>query len=71
MTEQELKYTINNLSKLSNEQLMTELVKHMAVQKQKDGGASIHQTIERIKPLLSPEQRKRLEEILRSVGQKS
>ena len=56
---------------MSNDQLMTELVKHMAAQKQKDGGAGMAKTIERIKPLLTPEQRKRLEEVLHTVAQGS
>jgi len=68
MNEQQIKAAINTYSKLSTEDLMTELAKHMAAQKQKDGGASMKQTIERLKPLLTPEQRKKLEDVLASVS---
>jgi len=71
MQEKDIKAAINNFSKMSNDQLMAELVKYMAAQKQKDGGAGMAKTIERIKPLLNPEQRKRLEEVLRTVAQGS
>ena len=53
---------------MTNEQLMAELAKYMAAQKQKDGGLGMQKTLERIKPLLNAEQRARLEEILRNVG---
>ena len=68
MNQKELKDVIEGYSKLSNDQLMVEFAKHMAAQKQKDGGASMKKTIERIKPFLNPEQRKRLEEVLASVN---
>ena len=68
MQEKEIKETINNLSKMSNEQLMSELAKYMTAQQQKDGGRSMQKTIERIKPLLNAEQRARLEDILQSVA---
>jgi len=68
MQEKDIKDAINAYSKMSTEQLMAELVKHMALQKQKDGGVNMAQTIERIKPLLTPEQRKKLEQILSDVG---
>ena len=67
MQENEIKDAINQYSQLSTEQLMAELVKQMAAQRSKDGGVSMNQTIERLKPLLNDEQRKRLEEILQSV----
>ena len=59
---------INKYSKLSNEQLMAELAKHMAAGRAKGNSAQMQQVIERIKPLLNAEQRKRLEEILKNVG---
>jgi len=68
MNEKQIKDTIANYSKLSNEQLMAELVKHMSAQQAKDGGANMAKTIERLKPLLNPDQRKRLEEILQNVN---
>ena len=68
MTELELKLIISKLSKMSNEELVALLAQHMAAQKSKDGGASMQKTLERIKPLLNAEQRARLEEVLKSVG---
>ena len=67
MNEKDVRGTIDQLSKLSNEELMAEFAKHMAQQKSKDGGESMKKTIERIKPFLNAEQRKRLEEVLKSV----
>ena len=68
MNEKDIKEAIASYSKLSNDQLMAELVKHMSAQQAKDGGANMKKTIERLKPLLNAEQRKRLEEVLRSVN---
>ena len=62
-----MKDTINNYSKLSSDQLMIEFAKHVATQKQKDGGEEMKKTIERLKPFLNIEQWKRLEEVLKSV----
>ena len=67
MNDKELKEAISQYSKLSTDQLMAELVRQMAAQKAKDGGASMKQTLERIKPLLNAEQSKKLDEVLRSV----
>lgn len=71
MNEKEIKDAIGTYSKLSTEELMAEFIKQMAVQKSKDGGENVKQTIDRIKPLLNAEQRKRLEEVLKQAGQKS
>ena len=68
MQESEIKDAMNKYSKFSTDELMAELVKQMATQKAKDNGVSMNLTIERIKPLLNPEQRKRLDEILKQVG---
>jgi len=67
MFEKQIKEVVETYSKLSNDELMMEFAKHYAAQSQKDGGASMRKTIERIKPFLTPEQQKRMEEILRSV----
>ena len=67
MNEKDIKKVIDGYSKLSNEELMVEFAKHFAAQKSKDGGASMQKTIERIKPFLNDQQKKRLEEILTSV----
>jgi len=67
MQEKEIKDAINAYSKLSDEELMIEFMKHMTVQKTKDGGASMRETINRIKPLLNETQCKRLDEIIKSA----
>ena len=67
MEEKEIKDAISSYSKMSSDQLMTELIKQIAMQKQKDGGASMAQTIERIKPLLTPQQRQKMEQILKEA----
>ena len=67
MDQTEITDGIAQYSKLSTDQLMAELVKQMAAQRAKDGGQSMNQTLERIKPLLNADQRTRLEEILKSV----
>jgi len=67
MNQNDIKQIIENYGKLSNDELMTEFAKFFAQQQAKDGGASMRKTIERIKPFLNPEQRKRMEEVLASV----
>ena len=64
-----IKAIIENYSKLSNDELMEKLVIEMAKQKEKDGGANMMSTIEKIKPLMKPEQRKRMEDILASINE--
>ena len=68
MNEKEVREAIRGFSTMSNDQLVAKLAEYMAGQKAKDGGAQMMKTIERIKPLLNAEQRKRLEEILASAG---
>jgi len=68
MNETIIRAIIENYSKMSNEDLMVELAKHMSRQREADGGANMAKTIERIKPLLNAEQKKRLEEVLASVA---
>jgi len=69
MNEMIIKAIIENYSKLSNDELMEKLVIEMAKQKEKDGGANMMSTIEKIKPLMKPEQRKRMEDILASINE--
>ena len=64
---EDIKATIEKYSKLSNDELMLAFAQQIAAQKAKDGGASMRKTLERIMPLLNPAQRKRVEEILKSV----
>ena len=68
MNEKEIKQTIDGLSRMSDDQLMAEFMRQFASQKSKDGGANLVKTINRIKPLLNEEQKKRLEDILRRVN---
>jgi len=67
MDEKEVIDAIGKYNKLSSDQLMTAFVQEMAKQQAKDGGASMNETIERIKPLLNTAQQKRLDEILRNA----
>jgi len=67
MNEKIIKAAIDHYNKLSDDELMAEFVKLFAAQKSKDGGDSMRKTIERIKPLLNEQQRKRMEEILKRV----
>ena len=69
MNEKQLKQVIEAYSKMPADQLMSELAKHMAAQRAKDGGANMRTMIERIKPFLTPDQRGKLEEVLRNVEQ--
>ena len=66
LDEADVRNAIGHFSKMSNDQLMSELVKHVGMQKA--GGKSVHMkdTVEKIKPFLNVEQKKRLEQI---VGQ--
>ena len=67
MNEKIIKSAIEHYNQMSDEQLMAEFIKHFASQKSKDGGESMRKTIERIKPLLNEQQRKRMEDILKNV----
>ena len=59
---------INHYSKFSNEQLMTELARQLAMQREKGKGDDITKTIEQIKPFLNTEQQQRMTEILKTAG---
>ena len=67
MDEAGVKSAINHYSKMSNDQLMGELFKQVASQKAKGQTSNMHATVERIKPLLNAEQKKKLESILKQV----
>jgi len=67
VSEQGVKDAINHYSKMSNDQLMIELAKQISSQKSKGNSSSMMQTVERIKPLLNDEQRKKLDTILKQV----
>jgi len=66
--EQGVKDAIGRYSKLSNDELMVELMKQVAMQKDKGNSSSMKQTIERIKPFLNNEQRQRLEILVKQMG---
>jgi hypothetical protein len=68
MNEKEVRQSISDLSKLSTSELMTQLGGYVAAQKLKDGGVSMMKTIERIKPFLNAEQRKKLDEVIKSFN---
>ena len=64
MSENDVRRAINYFSKMSNDQLMRELGKHLTTKKAQGRESEILAVIERIKPLLNDEQRKRLADIM-------
>ena len=67
MSENDIRRAIGHFSKMSNDQLMRELSKHLQAKKAQGREGEIHSVIERIKPLLGDEQRKRLDDIMGSI----
>ena len=67
MNEKDVRRAINYFGGMSNDQLMRELSKHIAAKKRAGKEAEIYSVLERIKPLLNDEQRKRLNEIMGSI----
>ena len=68
LNEADVKRAIKHFGGMSNDQLMRELSKHISAKKRAGKETEIHGIIERIKPFLSDEQRKRLGEIMGSIG---
>ena len=66
LNEKDVKRAINHFSGMSNDQLMRELSKHISAKKRAGKEAEIYSVIERIRPFLNPEQKSRLDEIIRS-----
>lgn len=64
MSENDVRRAINHFSKMPNDQLMRELQKHLAAKKAQGRENEISSVLERIKPLLNDEQRRRLAEIM-------
>ena len=64
MNENDVRRAINHFGKMSNDQLMRELTKHLTAKKAQGREHEILAVIDRIKPLLNHEQRKRLDEIM-------
>ena len=68
MTEKDVRDAIGEYSKLSNDQLMAELVKHMAIKRQNGELGSVKETIKKIEPFLNTEQKKRMSDIVDKLG---
>jgi hypothetical protein len=68
VNEKSIKDQIQSFSKLSNDELLAMFIKLSAAEKAKDGGAGMSRIIERIRPILNVEQRKRLDEVLSANG---
>jgi len=68
MGEQDVKDAISQYAKMSNDQLMGELVKHISKKRQDGEMGSVKSTIEKIKPFLNAEQKARLEVIVGQIG---
>ena len=66
LNEKDIRRAINHFSKMPNDQLMRELGKHISAKKRQGREAEIYSTLERVKPFLNPEQRKRMEEVVKS-----
>jgi hypothetical protein len=65
--EAEIKNTINNLSKLNDDQLFSELSKQVAI-KQKNGSiGDINRLFTTIQPFLNAEQKKRLDTVMKNI----
>jgi len=68
INETDVRRAIKHFGGMSNDQLMRELSKHISAKKQAGKHKEIADVIERIKPMLNDEQRKRLEEIMRTLA---
>ena len=68
MSEKDVRRAINFFSKMSDDQLMRELGKHLAKKKQQGKQSEVLSMVETIKPFLNDEQRKRLTQIMESFN---
>lgn len=68
MNEADVRRAIKHFGGMSNDQLMRELSKHISAKKRAGKEVEIQNILERIKPMLNDEQRKRLDEIMRSFA---
>ena len=64
VTESDVRTAIGKFSQMSNDDLMVELVKQIAIQKNKGNTDNVKSTITKIKPLLNAEQQARLADIV-------
>ncbi|MCL2570471.1 MAG: hypothetical protein FWE16_04680 [Firmicutes bacterium] len=65
--EKHVRDTISHYSKMSNDQLMGELIKQVGIQKDKGNASNMRDVIQKIIPVLNDEQRKRLEDIVKML----
>jgi len=68
LNEADVKRAIKHFGGMSNDQLMRELSRHISAKKRAGKEDEVYNILERIKPFLSDEQRKRLAEIMGSIG---
>jgi hypothetical protein len=68
MSENDIHRAVNHYGKMSDDQLMHELLKHMSAQKAKGKGTDMMHTIARIKPLLNKQQQQKLDSILTQMN---
>lgn len=68
MDEGDVRAAIGHFSKMSNDQLMGELVKQIAGKRERGEMQGVKDTIERIKPFLDTEQKAKLANILKQLN---
>lgn len=68
ISETDVRRAIKHFGGMSNDQLMRELSKHISAKKRAGKEAEIYNILERIKPMLNESQRKRLDEIMRTLA---
>lgn len=68
MSEKDVRRAINHFSKMSDDQLMRELGKHLTKKKSQGKQSDVLNIIEQIKPLLNDEQRRRLIQIMETFN---
>jgi hypothetical protein len=68
MSENDVRRAINYFGGMSNDRLMQELSKLLAAKRREGKEKEVLDTVERIKPLLNPEQRRRVEDILKGMN---
>ena len=64
MSETDIRRAINHFSKMNNDQLTRELSRHLTAKRAQGREHEIVAVIERIKPFLNDEQKRRLSEIM-------
>lgn len=67
LDERDVRRAINHFGGMSNEQLMRELSKQISAKKRAGKEDEIYSVLEKIKPMLNADQRKRLDEIMGSI----